>query len=701
MDGMTLVVGGAKRGTSRVLGIVFALLSGVLYALRRLLYFAWTILRLVLTVIGGIVLGILNLFLRLGGETSRTARSAALGAATGAMARRAARAELEAGLREDPLRVQNRLLSGLVVVILAALIGVVLWATSPARTASPVIPDLSNLDVGLQSTTVDTPQPGAAAFATLVPTATAIPVVLQARGSVAYVVREKGQDDIWAVNILSRTAIRLINNPEDDRDPAWSPNGDQLAYASHHDGNWEISIYDVKTRESRRMTYDLSYQGEPQWSPDGKWLVYESYQGNNLDIYVMPVDTSQPPIRLPGNSDAPDFSPAWSPDRRHIAFVSWRDGNQDIYVFSLDDSTTYNLTNTPDRAEDYPAWSPDGKFIAFSAYDEGIEKVFVKPTGDPNATAQVLGRGRMPSWSPDGSSLVAAVDSVDSTHLVAIPFAGEGVATDVIPIPLGATHPSWTGAPLPPALVNSGGVGPAISGSLYIEQERPPSGDPPYKLDSMTNVKAEYPILSERVNDSFNALRQASLKDAGWDFLGQLQDAFWPIDRLPQPGEELHNWHKAGRAFAINRNAILGFPPPIEVVREDRDVYTYWRVYLRVADEAQSGQLGEPLRYMPWDFASRSSGDVDAYNQGGRLRKQMPAGYYIDLSQLAADYGWARVPAGSDWRANANSINYWEFQKRDGLDWYKAMRELYTEAQLAGFAPTSTPPPALPPTPTK
>ena len=63
----------------------------------------------------------------------------------------------------------------------------------------------------------------------------------------------------------------------------------------------------------------------------------------------------------------------------------------------------------------------------------------------------------------------------------------------------------------------------------------------------------------------------------------------------------------------------------------------------------------------------------------------MPVGYYVDLTQMAEDYGWDRVPSGSDWRANFNSTNYWLFQKRDGLIWYDAMRELYTEGQLAGF----------------
>jgi hypothetical protein len=116
-------------------------------------------------------------------------------------------------------------------------------------------------------------------------------------------------------------------------------------------------------------------------------------------------------------------------------------------------------------------------------------------------------------------------------------------------------------------------------------------------------------------------------------------------------------------------------------------------VYVRVSDDAQSGQLGEPLRHMPWDFASRTQGDVEAYDQGGRLKSVMPEGYYIDLTELAVDYGWNRMAAGDDWRANASTINYWLFNQADGLSLYEALREIYAESQLGGFVPTATPAP--------
>ncbi len=684
---------GISRVTSiggRTVGGIFAVIFGVIFGiLRGILNAVRTIIVFIFRLVGG------------GAKRASQQAAGAVGASTSTMmARRAARAEMSATVTEDPLRVQNRTLSVLVLLVLAALIGVILWATNPAR--NPQVPLIaSGNDVSLVATNVNLDATGAPVLgSTAVPTATLLPPVLEARGTIAYVAREKGQTDIWALSIGNRRPIRLTNSAFDERDPAWSPDGTKLAYASRQDGNWEIYIYDVVAGDTKRMTYDLSFQGSPHWSPDGKFLTYESYQGNNLDIYVVPVDGSQPALRVTDNS-APDFSPSWSPvnNGRRLAFVSWRNGNQDIFIFSLDnptDSASINITNTSDRQEDYPAWSPDGKYIAYSALDQGIEKVFVKDVDNPQTPAQVITRGRAPAWSPDGSSLIAAVDSQEGTQFVATPFTSAGNTTLVVGTAERATSPVWTGRPLPAALVNSGGLPSGVPQSLYVEQIGSPDKNGHYGLGTLSNVvvSRSEQYLSDTVNDSFNALRQRALQSAGWDFLGKLDDAFWsflPTPRLPDAGEERRNWYYTGRAFGITRNLIAGFPQQIELVREDIDVNTYWRVYVRVSEDAAPGELGEPLRRMPWDMLSRNSGDVQAYDDGGRLKTEVPAGYYIDFTQLAEDYGWQRSPAGSDWRANVNGINYWLFEKNDGLSWYDAMLQLYNNSELGAFAATAVP----------
>ncbi|MBK8135284.1 MAG: PD40 domain-containing protein [Chloroflexi bacterium] len=674
-DGLIVLFGSPVGRRSGILGIL-GILGSVLW--RLLLLF------------GAVLAPVIALAARLLG----IGMSSTASGYQGAMARRAARSDMRSAVQEDPLRARNRALSALLVIALAVVIGVVLWATQPR---TPAIASLPDPNLALITNVTQTPTGNApVAIPTPIPTATQLPQVLQSRGTVAFSLRENGQTDLWAVPITSRTPIRLTNDSADERDPIWSPDGTKLAYSSNRDGNWELYIFDFLTEQTRQMTFNLAYEGSPSWSPDSNWLVYETYQTGNLDIYVLPVTDVNATVQAIVQNPSGDMRPAWSPqegqDGRLIAFVSWRDGNGEIYVLSLDDvGSPFNLTGTVAADEDYPSWSPNGLFLAYSAVDAGIEKVFVKSMADPAAPPMLIGRGRAPSWSPDGSALIAAVDTGSVTDLTVYSFGGAEAIPQIIRVPSRANRPSWTAQPLPSALVNAGGL-PAGTSALYVEQEtRFANGL--YPLGILTrNVQAPQARLSDRVNDSFNALRERVNELAARDFLGRLDDAFWDINDRPQLGEEIRNWHKTGRAFSINKaSATVGFPREIEVFREDTDVETRWRVFVRVGDDAQFGQRGEPLRGLPWDFDARGTSDVAAYEAGGRVRDEIPAGYYVDLTEIAADYGWTPYAAGSDWRLNFNAINYWLFIKPDGLDWLGAMREIWPEDQLGGFVPTPRP----------
>jgi TolB protein len=680
LEGMASFVNIARRSTSGIFGLIFALLLGIANGL-------WWILKGVGRILSPI-------FSRFGIETSRAVQSSARAggiAVSDAMARRAARDEIDVVIKEDPLRIQNRRLSFLVLVLGVIVIGALLYATDPSRfnQAIPiaVVPDNNdNLVVPATAESNNT----FVESSTAIPTAAPLPEALRARGAIAFTVRERGQTDIWALQVGSGSPLRLTNKIADERDPEWSPQtGTRLAYASHENGNWDVFVYDSLQNASSPLTLDLSFQGNPSWSPDELWLAYESYITGNLDIFAAPIDGSSNPLNLTENP-APDFSPAWSPgEGRRVAFVSLRDGNQEIYVLNLNGDSLTNITNSPLLNEDYPVWSPDGNFIAFSAWEQGSEKVFIVPS-DGSSAPQLLAIGRSPTWSPDGSSIAFVVDTLDGsrTDLYAVTTGGGNIPVLISSLFAGATAPSWTSQPLPPQLVNSGGLELAAP-ALFTEQIDSQSNGL-VALKSLANVQTNNALLSDAVDDSFGALRQRVFDESGRDYLNVLDDAFWVLDHLPDLGEPRPLWYKSGRAFSIQRNGIRGLPPPIEIVRENIGTEVYWRIFVRVDDAFQRGQLGEPLRRLPWDFLSADSrSNVDAFNQGGSFRDSVQGGYYIDFTQIAADYGWERRPASSDWVANYLGRNYWLFVNDGGLSWCQAMLQQYNEGALVNFSECS------------
>jgi TolB protein len=511
------------------------------------------------------------------------------------------------------------------------------------------------------------------------------PDTLGSGGSVAFTIRRNGNSDIYVLTIGRPEPVRLTADPADDVEPAWSPDGRELAFSSRRDGNWEIYVLNLQSGETRRITNYSGFDGGPSWSPDGQWLVFESYRDNNLDLYIVRADGENTPIRLTENP-AQDFSPVWAPGGRHIAFTSWRSGNQDIFIMSLDtasDQTAENITVSPDRYEDHPTFEGQDRYLAYDDGSTGYELVYVTPLEGyrPAERPVTVGQGRHPSWSPDGSSLLYAYDSGGQSHLIAGSVDAWSVAPQAYTTDGYVDDLAWSAVTLLPDLLEEQlqDVAAAQDTTLYTENVSQLGSQELYFLWEI-DVDAPLPYLSERVDQSFDALRDRVIAEAGWDLLGQLDNMYLSLDDKPLPGQPAQSWSYAGRAFDFNYLPALADNPQVEVVREDQGSETFWRVYLRTAE--QDGSMGQPLRQVPWDFRARFGFDPQYYDQGGKTKDEIPAGYYLDFTALAADYGWERVPAVERWHTFFQGIRYWHFENHQGLTWEEAMLEIYTPDEL-------------------
>jgi TolB protein len=516
-------------------------------------------------------------------------------------------------------------------------------------------------------------------------------------GAVAFSLRRNGNSDIYVRKLDDDQLLRLTYHPADDREPAWAPDGETLAFASRRGNNWDIYRLDLVSGALIRLTRDPHYDAHPSWSPDGAFVAFESYRSGNLDVFIMSADGSE--VHQLTANQAADFAPAWSPDGRHIAFVSYRDGSKDIFLYPLDagtESAVINLTQTPDRDEDGPTWSPDGSRLAFSVGRFDQETIYIT-TFDwsskylDEAHVQLFNPGSRPDWSPDGTSLIYEYQRGDQKYLIAESVIHWGAGSEVFSTDEPLQDPSWSTPTVDPEiLAQQRQTAPMAVASTYIEEILPtPESPPPYSIAGLKDVNGgdDREFLSDRVNDSFEALRRRTLEETGTDYLSSLGDSFRAISVEPPPGQSPRSWHKAGRAFDLNQGLLEREEQLVEVVREDIGFRTYWRVFLRAAQ--QDGSLGEPLHQAPWDLKIRQTSGAAA-QEGGELKQEVPLGYYVDFSELAADYGWQRVPANNRWRRQWADTNWWQFQKSQGLTWLEAMLELYRLDQIeAVFGPVS------------
>jgi TolB protein len=129
--------------------------------------------------------------------------------------------------------------------------------------------------------------------------------------SVAFVSDRGGVPQLYIMN-ADGTDTRKLDLPDMGYviDPAWSPNGQLLAFSWRRpSGNYDLYIMDVASRSIREITRDSGRNERPSWAPDGRHIVFESTRGGSRQIWVMLADGSEArQLTTKGHNESPNWS---------------------------------------------------------------------------------------------------------------------------------------------------------------------------------------------------------------------------------------------------------------------------------------------------------------------------------------------------------------------------------------------------------
>ena len=241
---------------------------------------------------------------------------------------------------------------------------------------------------------------------------------------------------------LQMRTTPLTSFPDEELDPALSPDGKLIAYVWKGGANKGLNVYvqQVDAGTPVRLTTEFARDASPKWSPDGRYIAFVrgSVDPNKNGIYLIPALGGPERHLYTTRGTKVD----WSPDGKFLVFSGRpsSEGSTYLSVLNIDSLEVRQLTTPRSGMQgDFDcSFSPNGQQVAFVRRADSASELFVSRAtgGEPRQLTFDNRRIDTPVWTPDGRELVFASNRSGSYNLWRMPLEGgtpvrlEGIGLD-------------------------------------------------------------------------------------------------------------------------------------------------------------------------------------------------------------------------------------------------------------------------------
>jgi len=234
----------------------------------------------------------------------------------------------------------------------------------------------------------------------------------------------------------------LHPSPRFQVSPSFSPDGASMVYSVDVDGVPHLFTCAVGGGDERQLTAGEDGQAQPAWSPDGKQIAFTSIRNHGIWL----VDVAQGTERRLTSFGS---RPSWSFDGAEIAFQSAEDVEYGwnaydalppsaIWIVDVASGKATALTRagTPAGGHGAPSWRRDGKRLVFSSCDHERCRLFTVAR-DSTGLTQILTDSRRlssPLFANDGRTIYAVLSRYNESMILALSLDAYGK-------PLGGFNP--------------------------------------------------------------------------------------------------------------------------------------------------------------------------------------------------------------------------------------------------------------------